>query len=258
MPSPSVTYTFSNSTTADASQVNQNFTDLVNGISDGTKDLSISALTCAGNVNLNGNTTIGNATSDTLTLTAYMASGAVPASHNTYDLGLVTTNGWRALFLASSGSTKTVKFVAGNNTSDIILTCPTAVSGTLQIQPVSFSARNSTTAASSSTPFVYTSEDHDTDSAYSTSTGIFTVPTGKGGVYYFGGCAFAGASFQMLLTINGSTVAQGTAGSGGAGSHVFRAVTVAAGDTVELRPNGSVTATTPNDLNYFFGFKIRD
>lgn len=37
----SVTYTFSNSTVADADQVNQNFTDVINGTSDGTKDLTV-------------------------------------------------------------------------------------------------------------------------------------------------------------------------------------------------------------------------
>lgn len=44
MAAPSVTYTFANSTIADATQVNQNFADLVNGVSDGTKDLSINDL----------------------------------------------------------------------------------------------------------------------------------------------------------------------------------------------------------------------
>lgn len=42
-----VTYTFSNGTTADATQVNTNFTDILNGLSDGTKDISIGALTVA-------------------------------------------------------------------------------------------------------------------------------------------------------------------------------------------------------------------
>ena len=73
MANVSVSYTFSNSTTADATQVNQNFTDIINGTSDGTKDFSISALTCAGNVTFNGNTTIGNASSDDLTVTASLA-----------------------------------------------------------------------------------------------------------------------------------------------------------------------------------------
>lgn len=41
---PSVTYTFTNGVgnKADASQVNQNFTDIINGVSDGTKAINIS------------------------------------------------------------------------------------------------------------------------------------------------------------------------------------------------------------------------
>jgi hypothetical protein len=50
----SVTNVFSNSTTADASAVNTNFNDLVNGLKDGTKDLSISALSTAGVLTVNG------------------------------------------------------------------------------------------------------------------------------------------------------------------------------------------------------------
>lgn len=74
MASPSVTHTFVNGTTADASQVNTNFNDIINGITDGTKDLSISALTCAGTATFNGNMTIGNAATDTLTITSDVIS----------------------------------------------------------------------------------------------------------------------------------------------------------------------------------------
>lgn len=45
MAAPSVSYTFSNSTTADAGQVNTNFSDLIAGLSDGTKDLTVSTVT---------------------------------------------------------------------------------------------------------------------------------------------------------------------------------------------------------------------
>lgn len=72
MASPSVTYTFTNATTADATQVNQNFTDIINGLTDGTKSLSIDALTCAGAVALNGTVGLGNSTADTVTITGYV------------------------------------------------------------------------------------------------------------------------------------------------------------------------------------------
>jgi len=72
MASPSVTYTFSNGSSADASQVNTNFTDVINGITDGTKDINISALTCAGAVAMNGAVTLGNASGDAITVTGTM------------------------------------------------------------------------------------------------------------------------------------------------------------------------------------------
>lgn len=58
---PSVTYSFTNGTTADASQVNTNFLDLINGISDGTKDISVSAGTFGGALAANGTISLNNA-----------------------------------------------------------------------------------------------------------------------------------------------------------------------------------------------------
>jgi hypothetical protein len=82
-----VTNTLVNGNTADAGELNTNFTDIINGTSDGSKDLNIAALTCAGNVTFNANTTIGNATSDTVTFTARAASDFLPSADDTYDLG---------------------------------------------------------------------------------------------------------------------------------------------------------------------------
>lgn len=114
MASPSVTYAFTNGTTADATQVNQNFTDLINGLSDGTKDLSISALTAAGNVTLNGNTTLGNASSDDLTVTASLASTIPIKTTATYEIGS-STKGLLALYLGNS--TFTTKLATGATAS---------------------------------------------------------------------------------------------------------------------------------------------
>lgn len=84
---PSVTHTFISSTTASASAVNQNFSDLINSLSDGSKDININAATLAGNLIVNGNTTLGNASSDDLTLTASLASALSIKTNNTYDIG---------------------------------------------------------------------------------------------------------------------------------------------------------------------------
>ena len=60
-------------------------------------------------------------------------------------------------------------------------------SGLTGINTPSFSAKLTTTvtlSTGSETTIVFNSEDHDTDGAYNTSTGEFTVPSGKGGVYH--------------------------------------------------------------------------
>lgn len=113
MASPTLTYTLSNGSTADATQVMQNLNDLLNGITDGTKDLSISALTCAGTVTLNGAVTLGNATGDDITVTGYVASNVLPKTNAAYDLGSSAQN-WQALYLDDGATTGgTIYFDAG-------------------------------------------------------------------------------------------------------------------------------------------------
>lgn len=104
MAAPSLTYTLSNGSTADASQVMQNFNDLLNGITDGSKDLSISALTCAGTLTANGHVNLGNSSADDLTVTASLASSIPIKTTNSYDIGS-STLGLRALFFGANSQT---------------------------------------------------------------------------------------------------------------------------------------------------------
>lgn len=124
MAAPSLTYTLTNGTTADASQVMQNFNDLLNGITDGTKDLSISALTCAGTATLNGNVAIGNASGDDLTITASLASSIPIKTTNSYDIGSADF-GLRAIFMGTS-DTDTAKIVSAALAADRIYQLPDA------------------------------------------------------------------------------------------------------------------------------------
>jgi hypothetical protein len=94
----SVTYSFSNGSTADATEVNTNFQDIIDGTSDGTKDFSISALTCAGALTANGNATLGNATADDVTITGRIAADIDPKTASATDLG-DSTQLWRHLYL---------------------------------------------------------------------------------------------------------------------------------------------------------------
>ena len=107
MASPSVTYTFSNSTTADATQVNQNFTDLISGMTDGSKSFSIDAITCAGTATFNGAVNLGNATGDDITVTGYLASALVPKTDDTYDIGTAAL-AWQDIYLDGAVYTDTI------------------------------------------------------------------------------------------------------------------------------------------------------
>lgn len=125
MAAPSVTYTFSNSTTADATQVNQNFTDIINGLSDGTKDLTINAITCAGAATLNGNVTLGNGSPDDITISGSLASTIAIKTTFSYDLGS-STIGWKSFYLGSNDSAaRTVRLIAGAVGSSYTFTLPT-------------------------------------------------------------------------------------------------------------------------------------
>jgi hypothetical protein len=134
MANPAVTYTFANSTVADATQVNQNFTDLINGMTDGTKDFSISALTCAGTATLNGNVNLGNASGDDLTITASLASTISIKTTNSYDIGSATL-GLRSIYFGSSGGAFSTRVIGGAAASSYTLTLPTT-GGTIGQFPV--------------------------------------------------------------------------------------------------------------------------
>ena len=120
-----VTNTFVNSTTADATAVNQNFTDILNGTSDGTKDFSIAALTCSGAVVLNNNVTLGDSASDTIMPNALVAGDLKPNANNSINLGS-STLGYASMYLGSAGGFTTR--LLGGATSSYTITFP-ATSG---------------------------------------------------------------------------------------------------------------------------------
>lgn len=126
MAGPSVTYTFSNGTTADASQVNTNFTDLINGATDGTKDYVINAFTANGASLLKGNVTLGDGSPDDITVSGSLASHIPIKTTFSYDIG-ATTLGLRAVYLGSSDSAaRSVNVRAGVIGSSYTLTLPTS------------------------------------------------------------------------------------------------------------------------------------
>jgi hypothetical protein len=114
-----VTHTFVNGTTADGTEINTNFSDIVNGTSDGTKDFSINALTCAGTATLNGNVVLGNATGDTITPNGRFAADIDPSADNARDLG-ASGLAFKAVysydFFASTGAVGTPSIAADGDT----------------------------------------------------------------------------------------------------------------------------------------------
>jgi hypothetical protein len=120
----SVTYSFTNGTTADADQVNQNFTDIINGTSDGSKDFSINALTVAGTLTANGSVVLGNASGDDITMTGSLASSIPIKTTNTYNIGSSTLGLASVYFGANS---QTVRVLASSSAAaTYTITLPTA------------------------------------------------------------------------------------------------------------------------------------
>lgn len=103
---PAVTYTFSNGSTADATQVNQNFTDLVNGLSDGTKSLNVAAITAASTVTVNAAITLGQSSTNDLTINASLASTLPVKTNTSFDIGS-SNKGLLSVYLGGGGSLTT-------------------------------------------------------------------------------------------------------------------------------------------------------
>ena len=124
---PSVSFSFTNGTAADATQVNQNFSDLIAGLSDGTKNLSISAITAAGTATLNGNVLLGDASGDDIQFNGSMATNLVPKTQRTYAIGSADI-GLSGLYLGMN-STHTILMQGPSSgaSADYTLTWPATV-----------------------------------------------------------------------------------------------------------------------------------
>ncbi len=118
-----VTYTFSNSTTADATQVNHNFQDIIDGTSDGTKSFVISALTCGSTATFNGNVLLGDASADDIQFNGSLATSIPIKTTATYDFGS-STKGLLSIYLGNS--TFTTRLQTGATASYTLKLPPTA------------------------------------------------------------------------------------------------------------------------------------
>lgn len=133
------------------------------------------------------------------------------------------------------------------------------IQGPAQIQAatvVAFMATTSTTAATTSAPFIFSSVTRDTTGSYSASTGKFTAPIA--GFYKCQGKVYTGASTQAIVFyVNGVGIHQGlTNSSNNAPALLDELIFLNSGDTVEIRPSASVTATGGSTLNSFSVFRV--
>lgn len=84
-----------------------------------------------GNLTVDGNTTLGNSTSDTITANARIASDLNPSADNTYDLG-TAGNSWRNLYIDGTATIATLN-VTTIDTTNLEVTNIKAKDGTAAI-----------------------------------------------------------------------------------------------------------------------------
>jgi microcystin-dependent protein len=143
---PSITNSnFVNGTTSDADQLDQNFLDLVNGLSDGTKDLNMNNGTFAGDVAVSGSVDLGSNSSDTISVNGVVDTDIVPSANATKDLGSATA-GMGEIYLGNG--TNTVKQVAATLTGDRVATFPNLTGTVMLAIPGMISAYGGATAPS--------------------------------------------------------------------------------------------------------------
>lgn len=145
MASPSLTYILNNGTLADASQIMQNYNDIINALTDSTKDLAVNALTTTAGLTVGGNTALGDSSTDTITVTATPTiSSAVTISNST----AATTTSTGALIvtggvgiggaLYAGGATRLTAGTASttSSTGTLVVTGGTGISGAINIGTV--------------------------------------------------------------------------------------------------------------------------
>jgi hypothetical protein len=118
-----------------------------------------------------------------------------------------------------------------------------------------------TLTTDTATKVIFDTEYYDTDSAFDTSNGRFTVPSGKAGKYFFCATVAMNANFayvRIKLRKNNTDVFRGTAVRvDTSGTSVSATIDLAAGDYVEV----FVTQDSTNDVevgdaSHFHGFRL--
>ncbi len=121
---PSVTYTLTNGTTADASQVLGSGSDSFSiGFSDGTKSLNMAAGAFSGAVTISGAVTLGLSSSNLITWNGSLASSIPISTTNTFDIGS-DPFGLASIYFGSGSSAHSTRLKGGSVSAAITLTLP--------------------------------------------------------------------------------------------------------------------------------------
>lgn len=158
-------------------------------------------------------------------------------------------------------STAGIKVKASSSVATIYLdNAYVMVDTSARLRTASFSANTSTTAGTTSTPFVFTVENHDPLNMYNNATGVATIPAGYGGKWVCSFSAYSSSSLAARLHKNGTNIYEGSSVVSGASATLGATppITLAAGDTLEIRPSASATASSGATLNTFGCWKVAD
>lgn len=216
MAAPSYTYTLTNGSTADATQVMQDFNDILNGATDGTKDLTFNALTANGAANLKAAVTLGASSANLLTINGALNSTIVLNTDAAFDIGS-STKGLRSVY-----------FGANSQRVRILPSASTSASWTLTLPPTGGTNTYALT----------------TDGSGTASWGVLATTGGGTGTATYAssyGPVYVGLSGTALVGMAAGTTSQVMIGGGVAAAPAWGSVPVAALPAASTSAAGSVT-----------------
>lgn len=173
---------------------------------------STGAVTLTSDLTVQGNTTLGNATTDTVTVTAGVNSSVLPSTTNSVDLGS-TTQRWRDVFAAGtinssntvSAATVSATTVSGTNVTGVSLT---ASSGNVAVTAgnLTFGAASAKIIPGATSLLVRDTADANTNLSV-TDAGALTVRNGltvsANGAGITGATSVSGAKTTLAATATG-------------------------------------------------------
>lgn len=166
----------------------------------------------------------------------------------------------------STGSASGGGSLSYNNTTGVFSFVPASVP-TVSNTP-SFSVQRTTGQSltdNSNTVILFNTVNHDTDSAYNTSTGEFTVPSGKAGKYFFAGHVRVDSTTDFgrlagVIQVNGNTKATvNNVNRDEDSTMASLVIDLSAGDQVKFavfQNSGGAKNTKSADNVMFMGFKL--